>query len=363
MFKYLFIFLALLGALYSGASYYIPQQLEERYLQSLDALGAEQAEYARKVKHQSVLHINGIKLDPDGFSFFPKTLIEYDVFNPFGFKETQTITLKQPRLSGELDKVYNLSLAGLSFQKPSPLPLSFETLILEDASLELFSEIFGGVTLIGTLRVQNEESGLSFSAPIQSIQRRLGFDARLDGTITKEQMDVMAKIQGLRLETDIFRGNRGSGEVELNGAYPDDLNLQGVFEFGGISLYGYGFSGVSVKLKKLSDILAFEGSGHASNFEEIKLNFTHQTTVEKTQSKYEISAPDSDILLAYLQNYDGRLKIFDHPDVIDDISVTFDLNSEDPDNILVNILEGEKTIFENVIAVKNIDLIAILQDL
>lgn len=334
----------------------IIRNLGNAYLQSLATLGAEQTTYSRKLTHKDVLHINGIKFDPDGFSALPKSLITYDYRNIFAPHKTDNISIQNPIFSGELDNEFDLTLAGINFQKPNEIQIQPNMLDLKNLKLEIFDQNLGGLLLQGDLSLK----GNQLSGSINTVQRPLAFESFWEGTLTPEP-DISITLQGLRFQNENIKTVRGHGDIALTGHYPEALQLSGNFQIGGLTLYGFGFGNAVLKMEKTADQFQLHGNAQASNFEEITITIKHQRKGGTQMSEYIITAPDSEALFAYLQNYSDNA---DYDAVLlghENIRLIFGMKGDD--KIYVTISADDEILLKSAFVKKGLSIQKILSAL
>lgn len=201
---------------------YIPQKLEQQFTHSFQELGFENVTYESKSQNRGKITFKNISLDRESFSEIKSITIRYTVMSFFlSGGKANSVTLDGLRLTGELSENFNLIIAGWKKQKDLPgllTRLPMKTLIIENGTIDLMSEKFGGIRLNYSTQIKNKgKNHIEITGKTDSMQKKLAFTALFSGSIIDEKkLDLKLDAEQIQLIWDNTHFKRGTATIMVN---------------------------------------------------------------------------------------------------------------------------------------------------
>lgn len=282
----LLIILAVLTCV-AGGSYalfsYIPQKLEQQFTHSFQELGFEKVTYESKSQSRGKITFRNISLDPRSFSEIKSITIRYSVINFFwSGGRASSVTLDGLHLTGELSENFDLIIAGWKQQNDllgllTRLPM--QTLAIENSTIDLMSEKFGGIKLNYNTQIRNKNKNyIEIVGKTDSTQRKLAFHATFSGSIIdQKKLDLKLDAEQIQLIWDNTHFKRGTATIMVNSPIGGKTNFSIEAGSGSMVWNGLPFGDVRITCEKALDNYNINIDGKAIGVEAIEFtsNINH----------------------------------------------------------------------------------------
>ena len=213
--------LALAGAASYAYFVYIPEKVEQKITAHFNNFGFENLSIGEITRKNGYILFSDISLDEKKFSTIKNLSVHFSLFkfllNP---DHAQKIKVHGLTLTGELSEDMELTLSGWQNDKEflqnfRKIPATMLT--LENSTIDLLSDQFGGIKI--DLDTQIRLAGaddITIKGRIKSKQKKLGFHAKIDGSISSDgRLSIHSETEQISLTRDHVAIKRGVAKIDI----------------------------------------------------------------------------------------------------------------------------------------------------
>ncbi|MCK5373820.1 MAG: YdbH domain-containing protein [Alphaproteobacteria bacterium] len=301
---------------------YVPAKVEQTIISSFNRFGFENPTFGTLIHKNNRIIMTDIALDQEQFSTIDELEIHFSLLKFLtASHHGQDIIVRKLKLTGELsDNLFPIIVGWKDNAQFVKNLQSFPArkITIESASLDLFSDMFGGVKFRGDGQILIHKSGeVSVKARVMSKQNRLGFSSKLEATLSEnESIDFKTDFENLSVNLQHINIKRGNGTIE--GTYSKSSTtpflFNGTAQISSLQWYNLPLSNVLVKTEFNNTKQHYELEGKTFGPEGImwRSNIIRTSTIntesadkKNTQHSKIYITPNS---LYDLQNFLGRNK-------------------------------------------------------
>lgn len=281
MFKRISIIVTIIAVLGGGLYAYQvttkPDKIHNKLSQTFSDLGFDQAALPTPEKTGRTLSYKNINLDPDGFSTIKTLSVAHSPFILSLSDDDAVATIKGMDLTGELGPEGEITIAGL--KPPEKMTLTFATLPstinIEDFSLSLLSENFGGINITGSLQIKTDRDKLKLQGKIDAIQKQVVINARLEGQINQNEfVDARIEIENGKFDLGHIQATRIAGLILASGENFSNIKTVSELQTGALKVYGLPWQNAAITIDAKNGTPGAIISAKSAGFEGMELGLT-----------------------------------------------------------------------------------------
>lgn len=302
---------SLTAAFIAGYLYFwfIPHTIERQVIQNFDKLGFEKLAYHSKAHGGGKLVFKDISVDSDDFSKIESITVKYSLLGYLtNDHRAQSLIVKNLKLTGELDQNGDAVISGWDQNKSLVSILAIipaETIIFENASIDLLSHSLGGITLKSDIQITNSPNkAAKIRGRVRSEQKKLNFDAQIEGLLSsKGNIDIKAEIQQIQILTSVYEIRRFNADLLLKKEPKKPMNISVEGTAGSVLWNKMPLGEVNINYESSADNFNIFAEGQTIGLEKIEFSSQINHVDKLTHYETTITPSQTTDLIAYLRTH------------------------------------------------------------
>lgn len=271
------IIVVLVGGLYAYQVTTKPEKIHNNISKTFSHLGFAETALPEPEKAGRTLLYTDINLDEDGFSTIKTLNVSHSPLILSFSDDDATVTIKGLNLTGEIGPEGKITIAG--FEPPETLALNFATLPstinIENFSLSLLSENFGGINVSGSIQISNNGKVLKLQGKLDAVQKQVVINAKLEGQINQNEfVDARIEIENGKFDLGHIQATRIAGLILASGESFSDIKTVSELQTGALKIYGLPWQNAAITIDAKAQTPNATISAKSAGFEGLELGLT-----------------------------------------------------------------------------------------